>query len=61
MEYTVTHCSFYDKMFSMLCFIFCFALFLFSLRRRSQGQRTDTKGQEMSGIGVHVVKLTKNQ
>jgi hypothetical protein len=39
---------------------FCF-LFYFILVERLPEGRASTKGQEMSGTGVHGVKFTKNQ
>jgi hypothetical protein len=50
MGYTVTHYSFHNEMFPVLCFV-CFVLV-----GRLQGQGADIRG--WGGIGVHDVKLT---
>lgn len=56
MGYTVTHYSFYDEMFSMLCLLFNF------LCQGGCKDRDHIGGdEERSGTGVHDVKLKKNQ
>jgi hypothetical protein len=40
---------------------FTYFYFFFLLMGRFQGQRADMRDGEMSGIGVHDVKFTKNQ
>jgi hypothetical protein len=54
---TVTHYSFYDKIF---CFIFIF-IFYFILGERLQGRRRIQREVEVNGTGVHGVKFTKTQ
>jgi hypothetical protein len=43
MGHTVTYYSFHDEMFSMLCFLVCFCIFIWW--GRSQEQRMDMRGQ----------------
>jgi hypothetical protein len=44
----------------ILCFVLLVFYFYFLLRERFQRQRADMKDEEMSEIGVHDGKLTKN-
>jgi hypothetical protein len=66
-EHTVTHYSFHDKKLSVFFVLFCFVLFFFCLCFLFSFERGGCKGRgwiqwdwEMSGVGVHDVKLTKN-
>ena len=54
--HTVTHYSFQDEMFSILCFV----LYMCSLVWRICKGREQIRG-EIRGAGVHDGKLTKNQ
>ena len=54
MGHTVTHCSFHNVLFSMLCFIFFGG-------EGCKGGGQIGRDRKMSGTGVHDVALTKNQ
>lgn len=66
MEYCVTHCEtlqipqqdfFYALFYVYVLFFVLFLVFFFSFG----GQGVDTEAQEMSEIGIHNGKHTKNQ
>lgn len=59
MGHAVVHCSFHDKIFSLLCFVL-FVCVLSILGRWLQRLRADIRGQEVQWNWVHDVKLTKN-
>ena len=60
--YTVAHYSFHQELFSTLCFVCDFVVFVFCFFRGGCKDRGHMVGdREMSATGVHEVKLTKNR